>query len=584
LLGAGYPELDYAQFLVGRYDDPRYEIPKFIILWGKNPLFSNPDGFFGHSLIDLMKRGSKFISIDPRLTWMGTRSEFHLQLRPGTDAAIGLGMLNVIISEGLYDKEFVNNWCYGFDELAERAKEYPLETVEAITWVPKETIAAAARAYATSKPSAIMWGLAIDTNSNGTQAGHTILALAAICGYLDIPGGNTLSVPASFMGKWRYECANALSPEVRAKMIGLNDYPGFQAAHVAAHPDMVLDTMESGDPYPIKMSWFFGSNLISCTSTAQPKRWYNALLKNEFNVVQDLFMTPTAMGVCDLFLPVSTFAEHDGIVLPHFGRNTHMLLAMNKVVEVGEAKSDLEICFLVGKRLNPQAWPWETVSKFFTQQIKPVLGISFEDLQESGWLKNDFEYRKYECGLLRADGYPGFNTPTGMIELCSSLYPDWGEDPLPYYEENAYTPFSRPDLAGEYPLILSSGGRNTTSFHSEHRQIASLRSITPDPIVQINPETARKYGVAEGDWVAIENMFGRAIEKVHITPIIQSKVIHATHGWWFPEQEAEAPNLFGVWKANVNSLIPHHAIGKLGFGAPYKNVMCKITKVDGLDS
>lgn len=585
LLGAGYPEIDYAQFLEGRYDDPRYEVPKYVILWGKDPLFSNPDGFFGHSLIDLMKRGTKFITIDPRITWMSTRSEYALQLRPGTDSALGLGMLQVIMNEDLYDHEFVEKWCFGFDALKARANEYTLDQIAEITTVPKEDIVAVARTYATNKPCAISWGLAIDTNRNGTQAGHTVMALIAITGNFDVPGGNTLSVPASFMGKWRYDCTNSLPDEVKKEMIGIHDYPGFQAAHAMAHPDLVLDTLETGDPYELKMAWFFGSNMLANTTDAQPKRWYEALRKLDFIVGQDLFMTPTAMALYDIFLPVTTFAEHEGVVLPHFGRNTHMVSAMNKCVEVGDCKSDLEICFWMGKRLNPEFWNQPSIADFFTEQFQNGgLGITFEQLQEEGWHMNPFEYRKYEKGLLRSDGYPGFNTPTGLIELESSLYEDWGEDPLPYFEENELTPFSRPDLAEEYPMIMNTGSRETTSFHSEHRQIETLRRIMPWPLVQINPVDAEKYGIKNGDWVAIENPLGKAVEKALITECVKPGVIHAQHGWWYPEQDGEEPNLFGVWKTSINSLIPHKSISKLGFGAPYKNVMCKIYKVDGLDA
>ena len=588
ILGAGYPELDYAAYFPDRFDDPRYEVPKYIVLWGKDPLFSNPDGFFGHTLIDLMKRGSKYIVIDPRVTWMAAHAEYHLQLRPGTDAALGLGMINYIIENDLYDHDFVENWCYGFDELKERAAEYPLDKVAEITWVPAETIAAAAKAMATNHPSSFMWGLAIDTNSNGVQAGHTVLILAAILGDLDVPGGVTLAVPASFMGKWRYECAQQLPPGMMEKQItDLEHYRGFRAAHLIAHPDCILDTLETEKPYPLKMAWFYATNGIANTTNAQGKRWFKALQKMEFNVCQDVFMTPTAMGLCDLFLPVTTFAEHDGMVLPHFGRNTHMVMAMNKCAEVGDCKSDLEIDFMVGKRLNPKAWPWDNVADFFTEQLhNGGVDMTFEQLQDDGWLQMDFEYKKYEKGLLRPDGEPGFNTPTGLVELCSSLYEDWGEDPLPYFEENALTPYTpgREDLAKDYPLIMTTGGRETTSFHSEHRQVPSLRAIMPNPLVQINPETAKKYGIEDGDWVCIENPLGKAIEKAQITPIVDSRVIHAQHGWWYPEQDAEMPNLNGVWKSNINSLIPHKAIGRIGFGAPFKNVACKIYKVDSLDA
>ena len=588
ILGAGYPELDYAAYFPDRFDDPRWECPKYIVLWGKDPLFSNPDGFFGHTIIDLMKLGSKLIVIDPRVTWCAAHAEYHLQLRPGTDAALGLGMINLIIQEDLYDHDFVEKWCYGFDELKERAAQYPLDKVEEITWVPADLIAEATRALANAHPSSFMWGLAIDTNSNGVQAGHCFLILAAILGDLDVPGGVTLAVPASFMGKWRYECAQQLPEGMMEKQItDLEHYRGFQAAHVIAHPDCFLDTLETGKPYPLKMAWFYATNGIANTTNAQGKRWFKALEKMEFNVVQDVFMTPTAMGLCDLFLPVTTFAEHDGMVLPHFGRNTHMVMAMNKVVEVGDCKSDLEIDFMVGKRLNPKAWPWDNVADFFTEQLhNGGVDKTFEDLQEEGWFQMPFEYKKYEKGLLRSDGEPGFNTPTGLVELCSSLYEDWGEDPLPYFEENAMTPYTpgREDLKENYPLIMITGGRETTSFHSEHRQVPSLRAIMPDPLVQINPETAEKYGIKDGDWVCIENPLGKAIEKAQVTPVVDPRTIHAQHGWWYPEQDPETPNLNGVWKSNINSLIPHRAIGRIGFGAPFKNVCCKIYKVDSLDA
>lgn len=586
ILGAGYPELDYAQYFADRYDDPRYEVPKYIILWGKDPLYSNPDGFFGHAIIDLMKRGSKFITIDPRLTWVGVRSEYHLQLRPGTDAAVGLGLINVVISEELYDHDFVENWCYGFDELAERASEYTPEKVEEIAWVPAEKLIGAARAFATNSPSSIMWGVALDMAQNGVQGGHTILDLAAICGYFDIPGGITLAVPASFMGKWRYECSQMLPPELWAKRLCEEKYIGYRSTATQSHPDSVFNAMRSGKPYPLKMAWFFGTNPISCMAM-EPQNWYEEFLKLEFNVVQDCFMTPTAMGVCDLFLPLTTFAEHDGVVLPHFGRNTHFIGAMNKAVEVGDCKSDIEVLMWLGARLNPEAWQWPDAKDFFTDQIRAVEDLTFEELREMGTQIQPFEYRKYEKGLLRPDGQPGFNTPTGLIELSSSLYEDWNEDPLPYFREPHFSPYSDEiddEQKEKYPLVLTTGGRNLLFFHSEHRQICSLRSLTPDPLVTIHPRTAAKYGIKDGDWVRMENELGHATMKALVSPVVDERVVHAQHAWWYPEQDGEAPNLFGNWKSNINTLMDNNRIGIIGYGANYKSTICSICKVDSLES
>lgn len=584
ILGAGYPEIDFAQYYPDRYDDPRYTVPECVVLWGKNPTESNGDGFFGHAVVDLMKRGTKLVTIDPRLTWLGARAEYHLQVRPGTDPAIGLGLLNVIINEGLYDHDFVENWCFGFDELKERVQEYPPSRVSEITWVPEETIVAAARFIAAAKPCSFQWGVALDENSNGIQGGHAMLDLAAITGNLDVPGGNIMSAQSSFMGKWRFECNQELPEGLWAKRIYEEKYKAFAQINTESHPDAILNFYEMGEDAPIvpKMTWFYGCNALSCI-LAQPQRWYAQLLKNEFNVIQDVVMTPTAMGLGDLFLPVASFAEHDGIVLPHFGRNTHFLGAINKALQIGECKSDLEINFLVGKRLNPKAWPWESISEFFTEQIQTQYNWTFEDLRSMGCYQQDLVYRKHEKGLLRDDGDVGFNTPTGMVELSSSLYPDWGADSLPFFEEPYYSPYSRPDLAEEYPLILTTGGRNIESFHSEHRHMKKLRDLVPDPVVEMHPLTAEKYGIKDGDWVLIENMFGHSVQRAVVKPILDPRVIHATHAWWFPEEDPEEPSLFGNWKSNINCLIPHDKVGFFGWGAPYKSVICKISKVGDCD-
>jgi len=581
ILGAGYPEIDFAGTYPDRYDNPAFTLPKVVVEWGKNPLMSNPDGFFGHSLIDMMKRGTKIVSIDPRITWLGTRSEHVCQLRPGTDTALAMGLLNVIINEELYDHDFVENWCYGFDELKERVQEYPPEKVADITWVPKEKIIEVARLIATSKPASIQWGLAVDENPNGVQLGHAILSIVAITGNLDVPGGITLGPPAALLGKWRVETRRNLSPELWDKRIGAKEWPALSTALATTHPDETLDTLETGKPYRLRMGWFNSSNFITPTCSVQPDRWYRALKTLEFNVVQDCFMTPTAMAFADVFLPLPTFAEHDGVVITHFGRNAVFLGAINKAFSVGDCKSDIEVCMELGKRMHPDMWPFESVEDFFSKQLEPELGIDFNGLREMGVYQPTYTYKKYEKGMLRGDGEPGFNTVTGQVELNSTLFDAWGEDPLPYYKEPPYSPVSTPELFKEYPLILTTGARTFTSFHSEHRQISTLREITPDPIVELYPETAANLGIKEGDWVQLSNMFGKCKMKAHLTPCIHPKVVHAVHGWWYPEKPGEEPSLFGVWEANVNTLVPHKHIGKLGFGAPLKQMICKAERVEG---
>lgn len=583
LFGTGYPEVDFAGYFPDRYDHPGYEVPKYIICWGKQPLHSNPDGFPGFTLIDMMKRGSKIISIDPRVTWLAAHSAYHVQLRPGTDAAFALAMLNVIINEDLYDHDFVENWCYGFDELKERVQDYTPAKVAEICWIEEGLIYTVAREYANNSPSAIQWGVAFDQTSTGGQAAHCVLALMAITGNLDVPGGQTLGPKTVFLGKWRFDTAQFLDEGMFDNVRLGQEYPGFMNAMSTAQPDVLLETLETDEPYPLRMGFFQSSNFLTATCNVAPQRWYKALQKLEFNVVTDLFMTPTAVALCDIFLPLASTCEHVGVVTPHFGRNLHFIGSMNKALQVGECKSDIEVCIALGKRFNPEAWPWETAEEFFDDQLKQAFPFGLEELQKMGTYQGGLNYKKYETGDLRSDGKPGFETTTGKCELKSTLYPIFGEDPLPFYKEPHYSPFSRPDLAEEYPLVLTTGGRKLTSFHSEHRQLDTLREIDMYPECQINSETAAELGIKSGDWVCIENMFGRAIQKATVNETVHPKVVHATHGWWYPEEDPTEPNLFGNWKSNINTLLPNRCVSKLGFGSIHKDMMCKVYKVSGLD-
>lgn len=593
LLGAGVPEIDSAQYLPGGYDDPQFEVPKYILVWGKDPLFSNPDGFFGHSIIDLMKRGSRIITIDPRLTWLGSRAEFHLQLRPGTDAAVGMGLLNVIISEGLYDHDFVEKWCYGFDELAEAVKEWTPERVQEVSWVDAEALVGAARAFATSAPSTATWGVALDQSKASTQGAQCFLALVAICGYLDVPGGVTITKPTSFIGQWRYDMSDTLTDGMAEKHIvdPTGKYRLFNtgAAMGGVQGDTLLNWLEGmykdvPGYYDLRMCWIIGNNPLACMAD-QPKRWYEAMKDLDFIVAQDIFMTPTIMGLCDLVLPLSTFAEHDGLVTPNYGRNQHFIGAMNKAVENPDTKSDLEILIDMGKRMRPEIWEGvDSVDDFFDKLLKDTYGFGLDDVRAVPVKQASYAYRKYETGDLRDDGEPGFQTITGRVELYSPVLESYDEQPLPYYEEPEYSPVSQPaEVVEKYPLVYTTGGRHISMFHSEHRQIPSLRALHPDALVTINPATAARYGIEDGDWVRVATTFGACVQKARLSEEVNEKMVHLEHAWWYPEQDGEAPNLYGVWKSNVNSLMPHESVGVTGYGAPYKNGICSICKADSLD-
>ena len=174
---------------------------------------------------------------------------------------------------------------------------------------------------------------------------------------------------------------------------------------------------------------------------------------------------------------------------------------------------------------------------------------------------------------------PGFNTPTGRVELYSTMFRQFGEDPLPYYEEPQFSPVSTPDKMEEYPFVLTTGARTYCYFHSEGKQIPYLREMNPDPLIEINPEDALKHGIADGQWVEVASPFGKCVLKAKVSQIVKPGVVHAQHGFWFPEKDPEEPSLYEVWRSNINELIPHFMVGKLGFGAPFKCLICSVKPV-----
>jgi anaerobic selenocysteine-containing dehydrogenase len=580
---------DAAQFFPDRYKNPEYQVPKCMVSWARNLQGSQCTDHYetGHWVVDLMKRGTKLIVIDPVCSWEASRAEIWLQLRPGTDGALALGMLNVIISEKLYDQDFVEKWTYGFDQLKERVKEYPLDKVEAITWVPREKIVQAARMYATSKPATMRFGQPLDSNAEGTSTIHALHCLWAITGNIDNPGGNVIARPPFGVTIYPYSTQEVIQLygqdfvyKMNQKRIGADRYPLVKNFRAWALSDCVLEQMETGKPYPIKGIWLQANNFMA--NTAQDvKRHYEAVRKLEFNVVVDLFMTPTAQAIADIVLPAGSFPEKDSVFTTGVPLN-----AIQKVFSVEECRSDWEINFELARRLSPSSVPWKNVRELFTDRIKPS-GLTFEELCEKSWAmapkdhpSGSTPYNRFQKGQLRPDGKPGFRTPTGKIELYSTVFKEYGVDPLPHHKEPIESPMSTPDIYKKYPLILITGRRNAVFFHSEHRQIPWLREIEPDPTVELNPETAKELGLQAGEWVWIEGVRGRIKRILKTTLAMHPRMAHALHGWWLPETEGKAPNFYGIWDLNVNQLIPMGCQSSSGFGgAPNKTMLCKIYKV-----
>jgi anaerobic selenocysteine-containing dehydrogenase len=579
---------DCSQFFEKRYEDPRWECPKYIIIWATNPTTGCPDGFQGHWIIDCMKRGSNLIVVDPRCTWVTSRAEYHLQCRPGSDGAVALGMINLILENEWYDKEFIEKWTLGIDKLRERAAEYTPERVEQLTWIPKEILYEATKTYAANRPSAIHWGMPIDMNPEATSVAQAISMLWCLTGNFDVPGGNVAARGAFGIAMWPINQAQVLTEygeeflaKINEKRIGAKEYPYVANTRLYIQPDLAVDQMITGDPYKIRGMWIQTSNMLG-GNAADINKHHKALMNMEYNVFVDLFHNPTTMAVADIILPAACFTERNTIRVWH----TPAQVVRKLHEPLGEARNDWEINFELARRFNPEiAKKYNTVIDFFDEKLKPS-GYTFQELIDNGgWVFEkegvSVPYRRYESGLLRADGKPGFQTPSGKIEFYSLNHEEWGLDPLPWYREPPESENVTPELMKKYPLVMVTGRRSPVYFHAEHRNIDWLREKDPFPLVEVNPAVAVKLGIGDGEWCWIENDRGKVMRKAKYNISMNEKCVSVPHGWWPPEEEGKAPHYYGAWKYNCNKLVLSQVGSSSGYGGgAYKTVPVRLRKME----
>ena len=402
-----------------------------------------------------------------------------------------------------------------------------------------DKIRAAARLFARNKPALLDWGCAIEHTPKCIQTVRAVSMLPALTGNIDVPGGWVFGMHG--LGRFPSLIEN-LTPEMNAKRLGADRFKllGGEGADLpAAHIPTLLKAMREGKPYPVKAFLVFGNNTL--TTYANTSDVYDALMKLDFMVCADLFMTPTA-ELADIVLPAASWPELDQIVgLPTVAAN--VVLAQQKAVQIGECKSDEEMFVALARRMKLPLCTEPVKDVLDAQLAAGGVGMTFDELKQKGFYKVPFKYRKYQDG--------GFKTPTGKIELYATRFEQLGYAPLPSYEEPPESPISTPEIAAHYPLVLTTGGRISFFFNSEHRQIDKLRKAHRDPIAEIHPETAARFGIVNGAWMWIETKRGRIRQKAKLTKGIDPRVVHVEHGWWFPEQPGPE---YGVFTSNANLL------------------------------
>ncbi|MEW6668595.1 MAG: molybdopterin-dependent oxidoreductase [Thermodesulfobacteriota bacterium] len=563
-----------------------------VVLWGHGPSRSNPIGLYA-MILQAKKNGAKLIVVDPRRIPEAEKADLWLPIRPGTDVALMLGWLRIIMEEDLYDHDFVTRWTVGFDDLRAAAAPYTPERVAEITWLTPRQVLDSARMYATAKPAMITWGFGIDKQGvNATQAARARCCLRAVTGNLDVPGGEPLGWNAPvgrIIGDPEMEMSEALPAGQRAKQLGADQYPFFgfpgwsrneeanrRLPHEHMHPPnagmtcvaharSVFDAMVTGKPYPVRAAISVASNPL--LSLPNVRRTHEALNSLDLYVVGEFYLTPSA-ALADYVFPICSTVETTELWLsPAF------CVACPRGIEpLFERRNTYDFWRGLAVRLGQaDHWPWKTVDEVWDYRLSPV-GLTLARLLEQNGLFGKPEFKRYEKY--------GFGTPSGKVELRSSTFEALGCEPLPVFREMTHSPVGNPGLAETFPLILISGSRFMPMYHSEQRQIEAARKKRPDPLVTLHPDTAKRLDLAGGDWVKVQTPQGSIRMRLAISEEVDPRMADADHGWWFPERSQAEPELFGVFESNANILCPsdpEFCSPEIG-SWPHTALLCRVLK------
>ena len=519
-----------------------------VFVIGANPHKSAPN--VAARIQKAKKRGAKLIVVDPRRTALAKKADIYAQIRPATDGAFLLAMLNTIITEDLFDKGFVENWTTGFGRLAEHVKQFPAEWAEPITGVPAETIKEIARMYATTKPAATHWGLMVAKQQCGFQNFRSLAILWGITGNLDVKGGNVRRSTGVHLRNHRL-----LDKMGDMKGINTDKYPLYdQIGPVKMALGTCVnwgDLILEGKPYQVRNMIISAANpLVTWPNTTKLNR---ALDELDFLVVMDCFMTETARKA-NIVLPAAVFLER-----PHISFVLRYTM-LNKAVlsPPYECWSDCKFWLQLAKKMDYEEYfPWNSDEEVLDYFMAPS-GLTIKYLRDehpTGIIPTKEHYGEYEK-------FGSFRTPSGKVELYSEQLENMGICPLPIYREPPLSPVNTPEIAEEYPLSLISGVRETEFWHSQYHNIPKLIERCPEPRAEIHPDTAAKFGIDDGEPITVETRTGSMDLKADVTADIMPDVVSITHGW-----------------AGQNALIDDTPADPDSGYAPYTGISCRLRKM-----
>jgi anaerobic selenocysteine-containing dehydrogenase len=460
-----------------------YERANLIIIWGQNPVYAGAPRGALKRILDARERGARLIVIKPEMQPDAAKADIWVPIRPGTDGALALGMLNVIINERLYDTDFVSKWCYGFDKLVPHIQKYTPDWAAPITGLPADQIREVARLYATTKPACIASGNAFDQTVDSNNAVRALAILIAISGNLDRPGGNVVPAESTMPRVKPVSLRERYTQELIDKLVAPEIASCFQpfAEGTSSAYYRCLNSVLTEKPYPIRAIIAPGTQ--PTVSNRGTKRVVEALKKLEFFVVVDVMQT-SSMPWADVVVPVATMYECDH----PFEATGNWIMARNKVIEpLGDYKSDYEFWLDFGVRMGYGKDFWNGSIEECTNYQLENFGITMEELRAHPkgitYKPKPIVYEKYEkifstpsSRLSRAP-----YLPQRKVAIYNTTFEENGFNPLPEWVEPPESPTGTPELLKKYPLTFFDTHTSDVYTAGWLRNLPYLREIQPDP-------------------------------------------------------------------------------------------------------
>ncbi|MCC7074442.1 MAG: molybdopterin-dependent oxidoreductase [Deltaproteobacteria bacterium] len=511
-----------------------------LAVWGSNPVRSYPPWL---SLVAQVKKRGKLIIIDPVRTELANLADEYLQVIPGTDGTLALGMLRHVIENDLYDKALVAEHSLGFDELRTLAKPYTPEVVAKTCGVEPGQVTRVAHWLATVGPPGVWEGLGIEHHGAGVDTVRLVSSLVALCGGAGAQSfhDRKLDEGAPLPLLLPVDQQEPIPPAPEKRPVGFDEYALFCSIHRQAQASVLPKAMLEGTPYPVRALVLFGCNpVVTTPDAAAVKRAYQSL---EALIVVDPFLTESG-EYADVVLPAATFAEQPPL---RFGKNAPTErdeLPIDAVVEPqARARPDARILADLAARMGlARFFPWSDIQAAFASKRSSVV--------------DDWAAQHLRAAPDRGVGarYP---TASGKLELSSTLLPRFGLPALPVVvDPPAPTP--------EHPLRLVTGPRQRAYINSQLHKVGAITRLLPEAHCELHPDAARAAGVAEGERVAVITPMGRAVFRASLSTALRPDVVVVPHGW-----EGEA---------NANLLTSESGLDPISGFPRLRALVCRIEK------